>query len=172
MGGGISTRERDIATHNHETIRITMDEVLKHNLIDNSWTVYNGRVYDLTQFIHTHPGGSVSIMKAAGKDCTDIFQKIHPTKKFDEYLSIKCVGAFEEKTKTPTPSEAPPPPDSVTHRQQQEQNEEKIKRQQQDEKENEREERGRLRCDSPTTSWRKYCDRVSKKTTQSLLQSH
>jgi cytochrome b involved in lipid metabolism len=126
-----------------ETIRISIDEVLRHDSITNSWTIYNGYVYDLTEFIQIHPGGANSIAKISGKDCTKIFHQIHPKKDFHEFLSGKCLGYCEDFTQNPLP---PPPssdPSSSTPS-------------------------SPTRCDSPTTSWRKYCERISKRTMQSL----
>jgi cytochrome b involved in lipid metabolism len=165
MGGGISTREMKNQTLASETIRITMDEVLKHNLITDSWTIYNGHVYDLTQFVHSHPGGSVSVMKASGKDCTEIFQKIHPTKNFDDFLGTKCLGTCESKVQKINLATSPPPPtsSSTSQRRQSDDEDERVHHEVE-----EKDEIPSAKCDSPATSWRKYCDRVSKKTTQSL----
>jgi L-lactate dehydrogenase (cytochrome) len=39
------------------------------------WTIINGRVYDFTNFINRHPGGSSVILNAAGKDGAQAFSK-------------------------------------------------------------------------------------------------
>lgn len=155
MGGGISSisSRDDLIKKNSggaesttiaiETIRITLDEVMKHNTCTDSWVIYKGYVYDLTEFLPTHPGGMESIMKVSGTDCTEIFYKTHPKKVFEKILVNKCIGYCDDvPSSPPTPPPPPPPPSSSTSR-----------------------------PDSPTTSWRKYCERISKKTQQSLTSS-
>ena len=45
----------------------SVDEVKKHNTINDCWCYYKNNVYDITKFISKHPGGKI-IMHAAGKD--------------------------------------------------------------------------------------------------------
>ena len=53
----------------------TADEVAKHNSRDSAWVVYDGKVYDLTDFVNLHPGGRSEILDAAGKDATSAFDR-------------------------------------------------------------------------------------------------
>lgn len=60
--------------------KIDPEDVEDHdNLDDGVWVVINGKVYDLTDFLNMHPGGSSIILKYAGKDASFLFNKIHPT---------------------------------------------------------------------------------------------
>ncbi|CAI2377593.1 unnamed protein product [Moneuplotes crassus] len=54
----------------------TMEEVAKHKKADDCWTVWQGKVYDITSYVKSHPGGK-KIMAGAGKDCTELFNKYH-----------------------------------------------------------------------------------------------
>ena len=55
-----------------------MKEVSKHDTRKDAWTVINKSVYDITDWIDKHPGGDI-IMKAVGKDATQLFKSIgHP----------------------------------------------------------------------------------------------
>ena len=55
-----------------------MKEVSKHNTRKDAWTVINKSIYDITDWIDKHPGGDI-IMKAVGKDATQLFESIgHP----------------------------------------------------------------------------------------------
>eukprot|EP00349_Pseudokeronopsis_sp_Brazil_P009120 CAMPEP_0202955944 /NCGR_PEP_ID=MMETSP1396-20130829/478_1 /ASSEMBLY_ACC=CAM_ASM_000872 /TAXON_ID= /ORGANISM="Pseudokeronopsis sp., Strain Brazil" /LENGTH=104 /DNA_ID=CAMNT_0049672725 /DNA_START=247 /DNA_END=561 /DNA_ORIENTATION=+ len=56
--------------------KLTLAEVAKHNSEMDCWTVVEGKVYNLTNFIKLHPGGK-KIMRAAGIDGTDIFNQFH-----------------------------------------------------------------------------------------------
>ena len=46
------------------------DEVAKHNKREDCYVILYGKVYDLTDFIPSHPGGPQIIVKYAGKDGT------------------------------------------------------------------------------------------------------
>ncbi|KAF9446519.1 hypothetical protein P691DRAFT_803851 [Macrolepiota fuliginosa MF-IS2] len=53
-------------------------EVAKHNSRDSCWIIVHGNVYDVTEFLDDHPGGSKIILKYAGKDATQEYDPIHP----------------------------------------------------------------------------------------------
>lgn len=40
------------------TNKITASDIEAHHLETDSWTVVNGKVYDVTQFAKEHPGGA------------------------------------------------------------------------------------------------------------------
>ncbi|KAH0475284.1 MAG: uncharacterized protein KVP18_002408 [Porospora cf. gigantea A] len=71
----------------------TLEEVARHNTRESAWTVYKGFVYDLTPYLQYHPGGSGILMEtAAGKDCTDMFQKVHCWVNMGELLGKYKLG--------------------------------------------------------------------------------
>ncbi len=39
--------------------------------------VYNDNVYNITPFLHYHPGGVQILLQCAGHDCTALFNKFH-----------------------------------------------------------------------------------------------
>ncbi len=51
---------------------LTIIEVKRHNFSSDCWTIIKGNVYDITDYITTHPGGNV-IEQACGKDGTTLF---------------------------------------------------------------------------------------------------
>lgn len=51
----------------------TWEEVRQHCTIDDLWLVAHGSVYDVTDFVREHPGGVRSLLRHAGKDCTEDF---------------------------------------------------------------------------------------------------
>ncbi|KAI0079838.1 hypothetical protein K474DRAFT_1658665 [Panus rudis PR-1116 ss-1] len=53
-------------------------EVAKHNSRESCWIIVHGYVYDVTDFLDEHPGGSKIILKYAGKDATAEYDPIHP----------------------------------------------------------------------------------------------
>ena len=59
------------------------EEVKKHRSREDCWVVINNIVYNLTDFLNGHPGGSASILAHSGTDVTGIFESIHSD---DAYL--------------------------------------------------------------------------------------
>lgn len=47
----------------------TREEVAKHNKRDDCWLIVDNKVYDVSSFVDSHPGGD-SILANAGKDNT------------------------------------------------------------------------------------------------------
>ncbi|XP_008791871.2 cytochrome b5 domain-containing protein RLF [Phoenix dactylifera] len=74
---------------------ISMDEVRQHKTEGSIWTVLKGRVYNISPYMKFHPGGVDMLMKAAGKDCTSLFNKYHAWVNA-EFLLEKClVGVLD-----------------------------------------------------------------------------
>jgi cytochrome b involved in lipid metabolism len=57
-----------------ETKTYTMEEVGVHNSAENCWMAIEGKVYDVTSFVTSHPGGK-SIIGGCGKDATILFNE-------------------------------------------------------------------------------------------------
>ena len=73
----------------------TLDDVAKHATKDDCWSIYKGKVYDITAYAKIHPGGKV-IYEGAGKDMTALFQAEHPWVSVN-YLIGKCqVGVLKK----------------------------------------------------------------------------
>ncbi len=51
---------------------ISSEELSKHSTKDNCWLAIKGKVYDVTSFINSHPGGE-TIIEGCGKDATTLF---------------------------------------------------------------------------------------------------
>lgn len=77
---------------------ISMDEVKLHKVEGSIWTVLKGRVYNISPYMKFHPGGVDILMKAAGKDCTALFNKYHAWVNA-EFLLEKClVGVLDDSS--------------------------------------------------------------------------
>ena len=48
----------------------TVNEVQKHNTVNDCWLIANNKIYNVTEFISKHPIGPDSILKKAGQICT------------------------------------------------------------------------------------------------------
>lgn len=55
----------------------TLADVAQHNNQSSCWTAINGKVYDITSFIPSHPGGVANIIQVCGIDGTQAFDNQH-----------------------------------------------------------------------------------------------
>ena len=72
--------------------QLTRDEVARHNTPSDMWTIYRGNVYNITPFLDYHPGGEEELLKAAGTDCTELYDKHHPWVNADAVLGHLKLG--------------------------------------------------------------------------------
>ncbi|KAI5448979.1 hypothetical protein NCC49_005712 [Naganishia albida] len=77
---------------------IPMSEVAKHGTKEDCWVVIGGQVWDMTNFLQSHPGGAQPILRSAGKDATAIFNALHPPGTLEPYLPT---GHLEEDDDQP-----------------------------------------------------------------------
>lgn len=52
---------------------LNMTELAKHNNASSCWLLLSGKIYDVTDFVASHPGGS-AILQGCGKDATTLFE--------------------------------------------------------------------------------------------------
>ncbi|CAG9315852.1 unnamed protein product [Blepharisma stoltei] len=72
------------------------NEVAKHNKKQDCWTILNGKVYNITSFISSHPGGDI-IMQCAGTDGTQLFNRYHGYLNPDDHVGRSLVGNLSQK---------------------------------------------------------------------------
>jgi isopentenyl diphosphate isomerase/L-lactate dehydrogenase-like FMN-dependent dehydrogenase len=60
--------------------------VAKHNSPEDCWVVLYGDVWDVTEFLPSHPGGTKIILKLAGRDATEEYDPVHPPGTLEENL--------------------------------------------------------------------------------------
>ncbi|GER35419.1 fatty acid desaturase [Striga asiatica] len=58
---------------------ITSEELRAHNTPGDLWISIHGKVYDVSQWAHIHPGGQLPLLNLAGQDATDAFVAYHPS---------------------------------------------------------------------------------------------
>lgn len=59
-------------------IYITSDELKKHNKPGDLWISIQGKIYDVSEWVKTHPGGDLPLLNLAGQEVTDAFLAYHP----------------------------------------------------------------------------------------------
>ncbi|KAI5982494.1 glyoxylate dehydrogenase [Pisolithus albus] len=78
---------------------ISAQTVAEHASPDSCWIIVHGYVYDVTEFLPEHPGGSRIILKYAGKDATEAYDPIHPPDAITTHLpKHKHLGPVDPKT--------------------------------------------------------------------------
>lgn len=58
-------------------VQLTSAEVSKHDKAASCWSVVDGKVYDLTSYIFSHPGGASVLEQICGKDGSNAFRGQH-----------------------------------------------------------------------------------------------
>ncbi|KAK0252811.1 hypothetical protein LTR91_013364 [Friedmanniomyces endolithicus] len=82
-----------------QAVKLTGEEIAKHNSRESCWVIVDGRAYDVTEFLPEHPGGPKIILKYAGKDATEEYAPIHPPDTLEKYLDkSKHLGEVDMKT--------------------------------------------------------------------------
>ncbi|KAI1099413.1 FMN-dependent dehydrogenase-domain-containing protein [Jackrogersella minutella] len=78
---------------------ISAEEVVKHTTPESCWVVLYGNVYDVTEFLPEHPGGSKIILQLAGRDATEEYDPIHPPGTLEENLKPEAkLGKIDPQT--------------------------------------------------------------------------
>ena len=75
---------------------ISTSTVLSHNKKDDCWIIINNSIYNVTDFLKEHPGGSEVILDFAGKDATEAFADVGHSKDAVEMLQTFLVGTLPE----------------------------------------------------------------------------
>ncbi|KAF2096895.1 acyl-CoA dehydrogenase family protein [Rhizodiscina lignyota] len=76
----------------HETL--TRESVASHNSADDLWIIIDHKVYDLSDFVDAHPGGSVVLEQVAGTDATTAFYNLHRHEVLQKFSDF-CIGVLE-----------------------------------------------------------------------------
>ena len=73
--------------------------MVKHTSSDSCWVILYGNVYDITEFLPSHPGGSKIILQLAGRDATEEYDPIHPPGTLEENLKPEAkLGRVDPQT--------------------------------------------------------------------------
>ncbi|KAJ9191262.1 hypothetical protein DTO021D3_5503 [Paecilomyces variotii] len=78
---------------------VSAQEVSQHASPADCWIVVDGQVWDVTDFLEEHPGGSAIILKYAGRDATKAYSEIHaPNVLRDNLNPDKLKGTLDAST--------------------------------------------------------------------------
>jgi cytochrome b involved in lipid metabolism len=70
------------------TTQYALFDVAKHNNQTSCWTVVDGKIYDITSFISSHPAGVSKILRGCGIDATNIYGRVgaHDVSKLTDFV--------------------------------------------------------------------------------------
>jgi len=72
-----------------------MEEVSKHNTVDDLWLVVDKRIFDVTDYVDSHPGGE-AILRGAGQDATVRFRGPQHPETVNELIEDYYIGYVVE----------------------------------------------------------------------------
>ncbi len=68
----LQNNQPSINTNNTQPSTLAI-ELPSHNSRNNCWLAINGKVYDVTKYIYSHPGGAGEIIRYCGQEATQAF---------------------------------------------------------------------------------------------------
>eukprot|EP00756_Hemistasia_phaeocysticola_P012084 Hpha_TRINITY_DN15171_c0_g1::TRINITY_DN15171_c0_g1_i1::g.130169::m.130169 len=74
----------------------TWDEVKKHTSRESLWFVLDKKVYDVTAFLNSHPGGAKILMRQGGKDATRAFKIVNHSTQAKDLAQEYQIGTLAE----------------------------------------------------------------------------
>lgn len=78
---------------------ISEAELARHVTPADIWIALYGVVYDVTSWLHTHPGGPNEFLERAGQDATEAFSRIHEREVIERIgLGALAVGRYTGTT--------------------------------------------------------------------------
>lgn len=98
----LASTAKDLSGTGGKMIEVTPDELAKHDSENDCWVALNGNVYNVTTYLHYHPGGIEELMRGAGRDATDLFNEVHRWVNYESILAKCLVGPYKlESPSTP-----------------------------------------------------------------------
>ncbi|PYH45166.1 FMN-dependent alpha-hydroxy acid dehydrogenase [Aspergillus saccharolyticus JOP 1030-1] len=80
---------------------LSTNQISQHKSPNDCWIVIDNQVWDVTDFLEAHPGGSTVILKYAGRDATKAYSQVHAPSVIEKELpSERKVGVLDETTVT------------------------------------------------------------------------
>lgn len=72
----VATTTQQPPTTQSTAIVLSAAEIAKHAVATDCWTIVSGKVYNITSYVNSHPGGVSAITSICGKDGTTAFNGV------------------------------------------------------------------------------------------------
>jgi len=82
----------------------TLTEIAPHSSESDCWIIVRGKVYDVTTYIPSHPGGRRNITNVCGNEVTSVFAAIHSNRAWDLLGSYRIGNVTTGPANTPAPA--------------------------------------------------------------------
>ena len=79
---------------------VSRTEVAKHYKLDSLWIIINNLVYDVTDYLKSHPGGLEILRSYCGRDATEYFSLVQKHLKMGKKLDSLRIATLEQETDT------------------------------------------------------------------------
>ena len=79
----------------------TREQVAEHSSEDDCWLIIRGRVYEVTPWLRSHPGGPAILQSAGGSDATEIFTAVEHSPSAHLWLRDFLIGTVAETPELP-----------------------------------------------------------------------
>lgn len=91
----LASTAKDLSGTNGKTIEVTPEDLAKHDKEEDCWVALKGNVYNVTTYLHYHPGGVEELMRGAGRDATELFNEVHRWVNYESILAKCLVGPYK-----------------------------------------------------------------------------
>ncbi|RAO68205.1 uncharacterized protein BHQ10_004217 [Talaromyces amestolkiae] len=82
------------------------EDIAYHSDSTDCWVIINGKVWDVSNYLYSHPGGADVIFCHAGKDASFTYNQVHDAKLLERTLPATCFkGTVIEGVIPPTPQD-------------------------------------------------------------------
>lgn len=88
----LGTSGIDLAGTKGTILKVSHQELAKHNKQDDAWMAIRGKVYNVTRYMDFHPGGIDELMRGVGTDATKLFDEVHAWVNYEQLLGKCFIG--------------------------------------------------------------------------------
>ncbi|KAJ5747792.1 uncharacterized protein N7511_009488 [Penicillium nucicola] len=93
---------------------VSVQQISSHNSPSDCWVVVDNQVWDVTDFLEEHPGGSTVILKYAGRDATKAYSEVHAPSVMKNNLSAQNFKGTLDLSTIDAEWAQPPPEENPT----------------------------------------------------------
>lgn len=78
--------------HESPSKQITLSDIMKHNKAGDMWAIFDGKVFDISNYVSRHPELLTGFKDCSGKDAKSVFSIVQPHKKGSVFFKSELLG--------------------------------------------------------------------------------